>query len=240
MAAVPENANSFQPLALAEVVRRCAQETELFFQRRSYDSRYCYELFRRAVFERNEHAWERIYAQYRSLVGSWVTRHTSFHQTGEEVDFFINRAFEKLWSALTPDRFEQFPDLKSLLRYLQMCVHSTIIDFTRSMEGSQVVHFDDHPGLEKQAQDVTFDEMAAKRLDRKGLWDMLLARVKDEQERAVLHDSFVLDLKPRELYARHSKLFASVDEVYRVKENLLARLRRDTEVQAFFLADVEK
>ena len=52
-----------QDLTLAGVAHRCARETELFFQRQSYDPRYCCELFRRAIVDRDQGTWELVYAQ---------------------------------------------------------------------------------------------------------------------------------------------------------------------------------
>jgi hypothetical protein len=46
-----------------------------------------------------------------------------------------------------------------------------------------------------------------------------------------VYGSFVLALKPRELYAQFREAVRDVNEVYRVKENVLARLRRDAEFE---------
>jgi DNA-directed RNA polymerase specialized sigma24 family protein len=123
-------------LTLAGIAHRCARETELFFQRQGHDPRYCFELFRRAIVEHDHCAWELVYAQYRPLVTGWVTRHAAFPTSGEEAQYFVNRAFEKMWLALAPEKFGQFANLKSLLRYLQMCVHSVILDHVRAAEQS--------------------------------------------------------------------------------------------------------
>src|SRR6186713_2579488 len=87
-----------QNLVLSGVIRRCAQESELFFRREPNDPRFCFELLRRAILEQNHDAWELIYRQYRPLVSGWVTRYPSFQDTGEEVDYFVNAAFDKFWS----------------------------------------------------------------------------------------------------------------------------------------------
>jgi hypothetical protein len=60
------------------------------------------------------------------------------------------------------------------------------------------------------------------------LWQEISARLQNEKERKVMYGSFVLALKPRELYAQFRETFRDVKEVYRVKENVIARLRRDT------------
>jgi hypothetical protein len=46
-----------------------------------------------------------------------------------------------------------------------------------------------------------------------------------------VYGSFVLALKPRELAARYPEMFDDVRQVYRIKENVLARLGRDAELQ---------
>jgi hypothetical protein len=41
-------------------------------------------------------------------------------------------------------------------------------------------------------------------------------------------------MKPSEIYREYPQTFRDVKEIYRIKENILARLRRDKELQAFF------
>jgi len=123
-------------LTLAGIAHRCAQESERFFRRLSNDPRYCFELFRRAILERSQEAWELVYAQYHALVLKWAALHPALSATVEEPQYFVNRAFEKMWLSITADKFVCFPDLKSVLRYLQMCVHSVIVDSARRAEQS--------------------------------------------------------------------------------------------------------
>ena len=61
----------------------------------------------------------------------------------------------------------------------------------------------------------------------------IAAEVQDEAERRVAYLCFVLDLKPREVQERHPELYATVDDVYRIKRNLLDRLRRNPAIRAF-------
>lgn len=224
-------------LALASIAHRCARETELFFQRQSYDPRYCFELFRRAIVDRHEGAWALVYAQYRPLVARWVERHSAFASSSEEVEFFVNRAFEKLWAALNPDKFSRFPDLKSLLRYLQMCVHSAVLDQVRQAQQSVIAASVEDLAQDGRTQSPTTDDQALAGVYRQQFWDQISTRLRNEQERKVVYGSFVLALKPREICARYRATFRDVREVYRVKENVLARLRRDRELGEIFGRD---
>ncbi|MCA9970644.1 MAG: sigma-70 family RNA polymerase sigma factor [Anaerolineales bacterium] len=233
MAQIPH----LQLLTLTGLSQRCAQESVRFSQRQDHDPRFCFELFRRAVVHRNERAWELVYRQYAPQVTRWVRRHRWFGGAHEEADYFVNRAFEKMWSALTPDKFEQFADLAALLRYLQLCVHSAITDHTRRQE-TAVLLPEAEEGPETPVSDADSAQSAEARvleqLQRRALWQAIQARLNDEQERQVIYAMFVLALKPRDIPARFPAQFADVRQVYRVKENVMARLRRDDDLRQFW------
>jgi DNA-directed RNA polymerase specialized sigma subunit len=65
------------------------------------------------------------------------------------------------------------------------------------------------------------------------LWEAVLTQLQDESERVVAQLSFMRDLKPSEIFDRHPRLYESVADVYRIKRNVIERLRRSPEVRAF-------
>jgi DNA-directed RNA polymerase specialized sigma24 family protein len=216
-------------LPLEDIVQRCAHETDRFFHHQDSDPRYCFELLRRAIVDRCQRAWEFVYTQYQSLVTSWVRRHTAFPACHEEAQYLVNRAFEKMWTALTPAKFECFPDLRSLLRYLQMCVHSVILDVVRTTERFDIIPYE-HVSTQKNPEPTAVEDQALEHMQRQTLWKEISARMQNDQERHVVYGSYVLAMKPREICAQFPDLFRDVKQVYRVKENVLARLRRDDEL----------
>lgn len=222
---------NLRTLALASIANRCARETDLFFQRQRYDPRFCFELLRRAIADRSQRAWELVYAQYRPLVTSWVNRHPAFAESGEEVQYFVNRAFERMWRAVTADKFSRFHDLKSVLRYLQMCVHSVILDRVRSAGHAMVARQVEDLTAGNMVRDPGNEDPTLAHLYRQEFWAEIQVRLRNEQERYVVYGSFVLALKPRDLVARYPGTFADVQQVYRIKENVLARLGRDAELE---------
>ena len=213
-------------LTLAGVAHRCAQESERFFRRLSNDPRYCFELFRRAILERSQEAWELVYAQYHALVLKWAALHPALSATVEEPQYFVNRAFEKMWLSITADKFVCFPDLKSVLRYLQMCVHSVIVDSARRAEQSRVEASTEEE-YESREQCPSVEAQVLERMQRQALWESLNSRLRNEKERRVIYGSFILNLKPQELHAAYGETFQDIEEVYRIKQNVLDRLRRD-------------
>jgi hypothetical protein len=218
-------------LTLAELDRGCAEETDKFLRRQNADPRYCYELFRRAIRERDEHAWQCVYQRYTAQVGRWVERHPAFVSTGEDREYFVNRAFERLSSSLTPD----FPcsELRQVLRYLQMCVHSVIMDHVRAAEHAVICAQVELPES-APLPDAGVESQVVDGIDRDQLWQVVSELCGGEQEYAVMYASYVLGLKPAELCRRDPRAFPSVQSVYRIKENVLARLRRDPRLKLMF------
>lgn len=215
-----------QLLTLTGLRHRCAVESDRFFNRLEHDPRFCFELFRRAINDHDQQAWEFIYEQYRPLVSGWVERHSLFSATEEETQYFVNRAFEKMWAAITPAKFEKFPNLKSVLSYLQMCVHSALVDNVRSRERAALID-QDELSRTPAARVPNVEQQVGRRVEREELWGWINDRLKNDKERRVVFGTFALAMKPRELYTQFPDSFEDVNEVYRVKENVMARLRRD-------------
>jgi hypothetical protein len=218
-------------MAVAELAHKCAQETENYFHQQVNDSSYCFELFRRAIQESNQTAWEIVCIQYQPLVTGWVKKHRGFETTGEEVEYFVNGAFGKIAATLTPVRFDGFPNIGSLLRYLKMCVHSVIVDYNRAVEQANLYPLED--ASEEASTEPATEDQALDRSHDQALWDWINAWLDDEKERRVIYGLFVLALKPQEVYEHFRTLFSEVDEIYRVKQNVIARLRRNPEFRKF-------
>lgn len=212
---------------------RCAEESRRFSQRQEYDPRFCFELFRRAILNRDQRAWEYVYEQYQQVVASWVGRHSLFYSLEEDEEFFVNRVFEKMWTHLTPEKFLHSSGLGALLSYLHKCVNSVLVDAMRKQERFVLLE-EGEQGLDLQASNRRTPEAEIANRDiADRLWALLQERCKDEKERAIAYGSFVLALKSAQIYSEYPGVFQSVQEVYRVKERLLARLKRDQELLDF-------
>jgi len=218
-------------LAVDELAQRCRQETNNYFKHQNHDDSYCFELFRRAIQEQEKYAWNLICIQYQPLVTGWVSQHSGYESTGEEVEYFVNGALGKIAGTLTPEKFHSFSDLGYLLRYLKMCVHSVITDYNRAADYANLLPLED--AEEEQTPEMSPEDQALDQSNRQTFWDLTRTRLHDEKERLVIHGSFVLDLKPQEIYEHFQSVFSDVDEIYRVKQNIISRLRRDPEFLKF-------
>ena len=219
---------------LSELAAQCRDQTQRFLRGETSDDRYCLEIFQRAIVERDDSAWSAILHQYGGIVLAYVSQHTAASEMEHSQDYWINRAFQRFWSAVGPERFEQFPDLASLLKYLKLCAHSVILDEVRARRARVAVSLDEVP--ETFSTTASAERVVLSESNREHLWTVVLGEVTDEAEYQATYLSFVRDLKPGEIYDRRPELFQSVADVYRIKRNVLQRLRRSPRVREFLTA----
>src|SRR5215204_4012907 len=84
-------------LPLADLARRCREETLRFLRAEPRDDQFCFELFERAIARREHQAWEAIMGQYRGIVLAYVGQHSAAAMVRESDDYWVNRAFQRFW-----------------------------------------------------------------------------------------------------------------------------------------------
>lgn len=227
-----ENVPPVELLSVADLAHYCSVETNKFLKQSASNDRFCLELFRRAILTRDDRAWTSIYQQYAPLVLTWVTQHQSATSilTQDGGAPLVNASFAKFSQALTPAKIDKFDSLAALLKYLKMCVHSVVADEVRVRQSRQfedtLDSIEQEPASDDPADDVVSN------LSAQDLWRIILEEVQAEDERMLIYAAYVHGMKPSEISSQHPHLFGSVDEVYRIKRNVLERLRRNRRLQA--------
>ena len=69
------------------------------------------------------------------------------------------------------------------------------------------------------------------RVNCEEFWSFVNTQLNNEAERVVVFRSFVLGMKPSDIYNNHQDLFQSINDVYNVKRNVLGRLSRNPELR---------
>jgi len=179
-----------------------------------------YELFRRAILDRDAEAWAAIHACYRPLLISWAYHCGAGTCTAESADDLADQALARAWVALTPAHFAAFPSLARLLSYLRACVATTVIDSTRARAAAERAR---HP-LHTNAP-ATPEQIVLATRDRDALWQAVSALVATPAEHIVLVESLVYGFPPRTIWARHSQLFPEIATIYRTKRSLFNQLQ---------------
>jgi RNA polymerase sigma factor (sigma-70 family) len=209
-------------------VARCAEETRRYLERKPYTDRYCYALFRRALVERDERAWDALYIRYAPLVRRWAARFSA----GGEDEELVTAAFARFWLAIDAEGFAGLPDVRSLLTYLRLCVRSAALDRLRAAARTApecpitAVTGDDVAPVRRElvaADDV--ESATIDRLARQEFWDVVRRHLRDEREVCLIRLSYLEGLPPRDICRRAPEMFPSVHDVYRLKRTVLDRLR---------------
>lgn len=221
-------------LSTNELARCCSEETSKFLKQSVSNDRFCLELFRRAIIQRDETAWASVYQQYAPLVLTWVAQRQNATPVlaldgGAPL---VNAAFAKFAQALTPAKMGNFSSLAAILKYLKLCVHSVVADEVRSRQTrllEETLETVEHEPAADDPADHVVSSLAAQ-----DLWQIIQEELHSENERVLIYLAYVQGMKPAEISARHRHLFSTVDDVYRVKRNVLERLRRNRRLQALF------
>jgi len=221
-------------LSVSELARCCAEETGKFLRQSVSNDRYCLELFRRAIVRHDEDAWACLYQQYAPLVLTWVNQHQSATLLlgQDSSSALVNAAFAKFAQALTPAKMGNFETLAAILKYLKMCVHSVIADEVRARQARQYEETLEAIEQEPAADDPA--EYVIAGMSVQSLWQVIQEELNGEDERLLLYLAYVQGMKPAEICAHQRQLFPTVEDVYRIKRNVLERLRRNRRLQAIF------
>lgn len=187
------------------------------------------ELFRRAVHESDDAAWQAIMEVYRGLLVSQASRRVIRGLVIEDDGFCVDRAFQRFWHASHNGAVLEFTDLAAILKYLKMCLGSVLLDEARARRRQAWVSIDDVPPDTCVSADPAAQVIG--RLAGSELWSAIACELTDRQERLVARLSFVSGLSPREILARHPDSFQDVFDVYRTKRTMIERLRRSPRIK---------
>jgi DNA-directed RNA polymerase specialized sigma24 family protein len=209
------------PLATVELAERCAAEEARFRQRLAVDERAGLELFRRAIQQRDEAAWELIYQQWKGSLLRWLLQHPAArlvleHESSES---YLTAALSKFWQATSSETHSQpvFETLADILAYLRRCLNSVVLDAVRQIRTRQQEVFEDFLAKEAVNQPEPFGG---------DLWQCIERALPDARERRLMYLRYVLGYRPREIAAAYPAEFPQVEMVYRMERNVLQRLSR--------------
>lgn len=210
----------------------CQRESGKFFRDQPTDDRFCYELFRRALKYKNQYAWEGLWATYRNLVSGWIRGYSGFEQTNTPLEELVTLSFEKFWFAFSNKSIDNFPTLPALLQYLRLCCASTVTDRLRRRKRDR--YLTDIDEAYYLASDQKPDNQVVEEEEREQFWYKIQDLLNDEQEKLLIRSYFILGFKPRHIHNKYPETFPTVQDVYRVKRNVMNRLRRAEELKEYW------
>ena len=215
------------PCSVEALARACAQQASRQGTP-AVEPDPCYELFRRAFdLPPDDSAWQAVLSQYHRLISYWLGQYGS-EDTVQEV-------FVRFWKAQRAAAFSftaRFPNIGAVMGYLKRCALTVRFEAGREEERWRALQ-------ERLCDAMLVETILGHVVPDRSHEDfdyrpIVLARLADEREQAVFELAYRCDLAPREIQAERPDLFPDVRAVYRVKENLLKRLRRDPDLRQWW------
>jgi len=217
--------------SLQALVDACQQES---LQPRAQENGSCFEIFRRAFDEADRVAQEALVCQYQRLIQKWIA---DFHSdVNEDFEDLVQEVWLRYWRSLRkkkpPCVAGNFIHLGELLKYLKLCVNSVMIDHQHPrQQGMAQMELSEATEAHLQAQFAgpTPEENFAEQERLRGLaalraqFDTL---VSDPRERRLFELLYERGLKPREVVREYAREFPEIEEVRRIEERVLKRIRR--------------
>ncbi len=206
-------------MRLPALADRCMSEINNFRRGEASSDQYCLEIFRRAMLERDDEAWILLLDRFKEFLLAAFRRHPGSEAASRlhKPENYVDWAFERFWIAVH-DQQEMFTSLGAALRYLRVCLNSTILDMLRSYARKNEVSLPD-PGF---AGEPTVEDQ-----DEGGeLWEVICDMLPSEREQRLAFYLFQCNLKPREIVRLRPQEFSDVNEIYRLRRNIVDRLER--------------
>lgn len=238
-------------LLLGELEQRCARETRNYRSRTASDTRFCLEIFRRALQITDISSASRPVYVDEAARDTLVRLYTSFieaHLSASvlhlcERDDIVQQTWLRFWQAAP--RMEPFATLEAALVYLELTIRSTVIQAIKL-----VVRKQQEVSLQQLADDTNGEEQVAGGTDPdqeyrqkrfQARWKELIA---DPLDRRIFLMRYILGMPPREIAEElvREKIMlrgrtATARAVSDCVERSIEKLRRDPEIRDLLQAD---
>jgi hypothetical protein len=207
-------------MSVPALAARCLREINGYRRGEIQDIPYCLELFHRARVQHDEGALEALRQCFSEFVRDCIRRHPQKEVVCrfESEEYYAALAFEHFWQTVIHRQELEFGTLPAALAYLQASLNGVILDTLRTYSQSSTVAFvetDDagEPVVENDEHGGT-------------LWEIIQRMLPNEREQRVAYLLFHCGLQPGEIVRDNPQEFSDVQEVARVRRNIIARLVR--------------
>jgi DNA-directed RNA polymerase specialized sigma24 family protein len=209
---------------------RCMSEINKYHRGEASSDQYCLEIFRRAMLEHNDEAWHLLVGRFQEFLLAAFRRHPRCEVASrlDSPENYVAKAFERLWVAAAHNQQVTFTSLGGALRYLRVCLDSTILDMLRASARRNEVPLPE-PGFAMEPAVEDQDEGGE-------LWEVIRAMLPNERERRLAFLLYHCNLKPREIVRLRPQEFSNVDEIYRLRRNIVDRLERGKDLIRYKLS----
>jgi|SRR5579859_1484249 len=178
------------------------------------------EMFRRALQEEDLQARQWIQHSYHKVVLDWLRKHPCREEAARfsaENDY-VSQTFARLWQLADGNSRLECRTLAAALQRLRACLNSVLLDTLRASS-----HTEARPGKDSN--------------DWSKLWETLQGLLPGAREQRLAYLLYHCGLQPVEIVRVCPQEFSDVQEVSRLRRNILQCLARHADVMGHWIGN---
>ncbi len=191
------------------------------------NDQYGVELFHRALMQRDPLAREIVQQRFNGLMLGWMRSHPMREAACrfDSEENYVAQAFARFWQATAGNQEIEFRTLAAVLQYLHASLNGAILDTLRACSRAQKM-----PLPEPGELGVP---LAEDRDDGRELCKVIQSLIPDERQQRIAYLLYHCGLKPREIVHYCSQEFSEVQEIYRLRRDIVERLLQHADAISF-------
>jgi hypothetical protein len=212
--------SALSAMSTLELEAHCKQDMSHLYRGDSSNEQYGLELFCRAGVDGDQEAWIAVQHCFNEPVREWL-RHHPHREAACSIDneeHYVALAFARCWQTLRTQQWE-YGRLSAFVQCLHVCLNGVILETlrARSREVSLPAPYEaGKPHVEEST-------------DTGEVWEHLKAMLPDEREQRLAYLLFHCGLKSKEIMAFCPQEFNDVQEISRLRRNIMERLLRNAD-----------
>jgi hypothetical protein len=216
------SSRSAQALSISALVEQCQQEIQAYRRGEPFHEAYGLELLHRAIIQSDEVAWQGVQQCLGEMVRGWLRCHLSRAAAcrWESEENYVALTFARFWQATARQRLA-FETFAGALAYLRASLNGVILDTLRAYSRPKEV-----PLLEAgESGEPSGEDQAVSNQ----VWPILQTMLPNEREQRLAYLLYHCGLKPREIVRFCPQEWNDIQEVYRLRRNIMERLLRNAD-----------
>jgi hypothetical protein len=210
-------------MSLPVLAADCLREVDNYRRGEPCTDTYGLELLHRAIIQIDQEAWAWVQHCFGGMVRAWLRRHPQREVACrlECDENYVAQTFERFWQATTFNQQVEFSTLGAALQYLRASLNGVILDELRVYARPREVLLPEpgEPG-EPLVEDDT---------ENSEVWESLQLLLTNPREKRVAYLLFHCGLKPREIIRFCPQEWSDVQEIYRLRRNIMERILRNAD-----------
>ena len=218
-------------MRLPALADRCMSEINNFRRGEASSDQYCLEIFRRAMLEHDGEAWDLLVGRFKEFLLAAFRRHPRCEAATrlDSPENYVANAFARFWVAAAHNRQVTFTSLGAALLFLRLCLNGAILDTLRAHARRNELPL---PELGFAWEPIVVDPEE----EGSELWEVIRTMLPNERERRLAFLLFYCNLRPRVIVRLRPQEFPDVNEVHRMKRNIVDRLARNADLIRYKLS----